>query len=75
MGFGVRGLGDGADEALEDREGLWDDDILADGGAEDGGEDVEDAGVEISPDDGRKYGCDIDQGQKGRGRQRDRFVG
>ena len=62
-------------EAFEEWEGAGDDEGLAGAGAEDGGEDVDNAGVEVGADDGGKdVGCVYESVER-YGDERDGFGG
>lgn len=63
--WGVGGAGEALDEAFEDGEGERDDGGLAGACAEDGVEDVEDAGVQVGLYDGREDFGGVDEGVEG----------
>ena len=69
------GVGEALDETFEDGQGERDDGRLAGADAEDGGEDVQDAGVQVGLDDGGEDFGGVDEGVEGEGDEGGGFVG
>ena len=61
------------DEAAKYGKGGGDEDVLAGGDGEEGGEDMEDAGVEVGFDNGGEDGGGVDKGGEGEGEKRNGF--
>ena len=66
--------GNGGEEAFKNWQRLGHDGSLAGGRGEDGGEDVDDAGVQVGFDDGGEYRRSIDECGEGESEQCHRFV-